>query len=215
MKNNMAVEEVDSSREYDWSADIRQASVLFVAQCRSLYLKNTPPTPSSSSSSSLAKSDTNVMSSFAVFEEGCVAVMRQELASKPSPERLHYIFHTISYLLQPFSASANTAQTSAGEDSWSSLDNQLLSILLECIISSTQECSSMTIPSSPDALQTFALEALVQCLPKSAPVAIAAVADKPPSQQNHIVTSLVSAVDGGATNLQKLLEFAIGPRYIT
>ena len=170
---------------YDGCADVRQSSVLYVAECRKLYLQNGFENSHPSST----------------FEFGCIDVFQEELRSKLSTCRLNYIFHTISYLLQPFSASHDSGEQLRSQAlSWHTLDDKLLSILLECVTSSAHSSDSSNI-------QEFALDALLNCLPASPPLSNSS------ADQNYIVSSLVTkAADGSVTNLQKLIEFAVGPR---
>jgi hypothetical protein len=195
-----SAEHSDTS-SYGWSADIRQASVLYVANCRSLYLQNTnltsvAPEPAPSS---------------AIFEEGCINVLQNELSAEPSAERLNHVFHTISYLLQPFSAGGGGGRGEGGLKGapWSPLDNKMLSILLDCITTATTTADKASLALN---VQTFALDALLNCLPRPA-----APASPDVQSQNHIVTSLLTVDESSGerkTNLQKLLEFALSSRCV-
>jgi hypothetical protein len=139
-------------------------------------------------------------------------VLQTELVAAPPAERLSHIFHTISYLLRPFSMDVSDGST---EVQWSSVDDKLLTILLGCVTSASD--------SSAPHVQRLALDALLNCLPHPhahpalATTAGAGAGAQPPGAPNHIVVSLVTAdEDSGEqkTNLQKLLEFATSARYM-
>ena len=173
--------------------DVRQASVLYVACCRNLYLIKE------------SNDKTDLSPRFALFKEGCVDVLQSELRSVTSQEKLNFIFHTISFLLRPFSALTSNDCSIVKDKTapWCELDNKLLSILLGCITNLSGETSSAD-------MQTIALEALLRCLPDN-------VSDSAVLNQNFIVDSLVADDESGGqgdSSMQKLIDFAIGSRFV-